>query len=69
MKEVNHGTYFWQNELVHLRAFSSNAEKTGCIEEGRRRQMVYINGKYRDEILFGITIAEFEAKHTEVAVL
>ena len=31
--------------------------------------MVYTNGKYHDEILFGLTKTEFEAKHTEVAVL
>lgn len=29
-------------------------KKLGCLEEGRRRQMVYTDGKYHDEILFGL---------------
>jgi RimJ/RimL family protein N-acetyltransferase len=35
-------------------------KKLGCKEEGRRRQMVYSNGRYYDEILFGLTKEEFE---------
>ena len=30
-------------------------KKLGCFEEGRRCQMVYTEGKYHDEILFGLT--------------
>jgi RimJ/RimL family protein N-acetyltransferase len=37
--------------------------KLGCVEEGRRRQMVYSQGRYFDEILFGLTRSEFEAKY------
>ena len=33
--------------------------KLGCIQEGVRRQVVYISGKYMDYILFGLTKAEF----------
>lgn len=40
-------------------------KKLGCIQEGVRRQMVYINGKYMDYILFGLTKAEFIEKHKE----
>jgi RimJ/RimL family protein N-acetyltransferase len=29
--------------------------KLGCAEEGRRREMIYTDGQYRDEILFGMT--------------
>lgn len=34
-------------------------KKLGCKEEGRRRQVVYTNGKYVDEIFFGLTKGEF----------
>jgi len=33
--------------------------KVGCREEGRRRQTVYTDGRYWDEILFGLTRDEF----------
>lgn len=33
--------------------------KLGCVQEGVRRQVVYINGRYRDFILFGLTKDEF----------
>jgi RimJ/RimL family protein N-acetyltransferase len=34
-------------------------KKLGCAQEGVRRQMVYTDGKYLDEILFGLTKEEF----------
>jgi RimJ/RimL family protein N-acetyltransferase len=34
-------------------------KKLGCIQEGVCRQAVYINGKYMDFILFGLTKDEF----------
>ncbi|WP_070120921.1 GNAT family N-acetyltransferase [Bacillus marinisedimentorum] len=34
-------------------------EKLGCVQEGVRRQMVYGNGRYHDEWLFGLTSEEF----------
>lgn len=36
-------------------------KKFGCKEEGRRRQMIYTDGRYFDEILFGMTKEEFIA--------
>jgi RimJ/RimL family protein N-acetyltransferase len=33
--------------------------KLGCAEEGRRREMIYTDGQYRDEILFGMTKEAF----------
>ena len=39
--------------------------KLGFIEEGRRRRQLFFNGKYYDEILFGMTRQEFDAKETE----
>ena len=35
-------------------------KKLGCREEGRRRQMVYTDGKYHDEILFGLLKEEYK---------
>ncbi len=35
--------------------------KLGCKEEGRRSQMIYTDGKYHDEVLFGLTKEEYEA--------
>lgn len=39
--------------------------KLGCIQEGVRRQAVYINGKYMDFVLFGLTKDEFIENHKE----
>ncbi|MNW48951.1 putative ribosomal N-acetyltransferase YdaF [compost metagenome] len=35
-------------------------QKLGCVQEGVRRQIVYSNGRYHDEILYGMTKEEFE---------
>ena len=48
-------------------ASASMLRKLGCIEEGRRRQMVYTEGKYYDEILFGLTKSEYEERITNVS--
>ena len=45
----------------------SMMKKVGCREEGRRRQVVYTDGSYWDEILFGMTRDEFEAFDKERA--
>lgn len=37
-------------------------KKLGCLQEGVRRQIYYINGEYRDCILFGLTRDEFKEK-------
>ena len=36
-------------------------KKLGFVEEGRRRQAVFLNGQYHDDVLFGMTQEEFEA--------
>ncbi|WP_152392899.1 GNAT family N-acetyltransferase [Paenibacillus guangzhouensis] len=38
-------------------------QKLGCVREGVRRQVVYINGQYLDFILFGLTKDEYIEKH------
>lgn len=40
-------------------ASESMLRKLGCTEEGIRRQMVYSDGKYHDEKLFGLTKNEY----------
>lgn len=40
-------------------------KKLGCVQEGVRRQVVYINGQYLDFILFGLTKDEFIEKHND----
>ncbi|WP_233095901.1 GNAT family N-acetyltransferase [Alicyclobacillus sp. SO9] len=40
-------------------------KRLGCIQEGVRRQVAYINGKYMDFILFGLTKDEFIESHKE----
>jgi RimJ/RimL family protein N-acetyltransferase len=32
------------------------------VEEGQRRRQVFLNGKYHDEVLFGMTREEFKAQ-------
>ena len=34
--------------------------KLGFIEEGRRREVIFMNGRYHDEILFGMTFDEYQ---------
>ena len=41
-------------------------QKIGCVREGVRRQVVYINGQYLDFILFGLTKDEYIEKHKEI---
>jgi RimJ/RimL family protein N-acetyltransferase len=40
-------------------ASASMLKKLGCFQEGVRRQVIYTNGKYMDELLFGLTKDEF----------
>ena len=37
-------------------------QKLGFVEEGRRRRQWYLDGDYRDDILFGLTREEFDAR-------
>ena len=36
-------------------------QKLGCVQEGIRRQVVYIHGKHMDFIMFGLTKDEYLA--------
>ncbi|WP_235817501.1 GNAT family N-acetyltransferase [Gracilibacillus timonensis] len=45
--------------LIGNEASAKMMKKFGCVQERIRRQVVYINGKYMDCILFGLTKDEF----------
>lgn len=36
-------------------------ETLGCVREGVRREVIFANGRYYDEILYGMTASEFRA--------
>ena len=40
-------------------ASATMLKKLGCLQEGVRRQMIYTDGKYADEILYGLTKEDF----------
>jgi RimJ/RimL family protein N-acetyltransferase len=35
-------------------------QKLGFLEEGRRRRQVFIGGSYHDDVLFGLTLEEYD---------
>jgi RimJ/RimL family protein N-acetyltransferase len=37
-------------------------KKLGFVEEGRRRRQVFFDGEYHDDVLFGMTREEFDAR-------
>lgn len=41
------------------KASAAMLTKVGCVQEGVRRQVFYINGRYHDSILFGLTKDEY----------
>ena len=41
-------------------ASATMLKKLGCTQEGIRKQMVYANGKFHDEILLGLTKEEYD---------
>lgn len=45
-------------------ASATMMKKVGCVQEGVRRQMIYTDGKYHDEILFGLTKEEFSKRES-----
>lgn len=40
-----------------------HAKRLGCQEEGRIRRNIYTNGRYYDELIFGLTKEEFDARN------
>jgi RimJ/RimL family protein N-acetyltransferase len=54
------GTFETNNGMINL------AKKLGFVEEGRRREAVYKNGKYIDIIEYGLLRGEWEARVSNV---
>jgi RimJ/RimL family protein N-acetyltransferase len=49
---------------VHTNEASIALHKAlGFTEEGRVRRRLFFNGQYHDDVLFGLTVEEFEALH------
>ncbi|MDP8240802.1 MAG: GNAT family protein [Candidatus Hatepunaea meridiana] len=46
-------------------AMIRHAKRIGCKEEGRIRRNIYTNGRFYDELLFGITREEFEQNEAD----
>ena len=41
-------------------AMIKHATRLGCKEEGRIRRHIYMNGRFYDELIFGLTREEFD---------
>jgi len=59
----------YQKANVHVYAFNEASielhRKLGFREEARLRRMVYTNGQFYDEFIFGLTAEEFDAVEDE----
>lgn len=57
----------YQKVTVHVYAFNEPSirlhEKLGFQLEGRLRRMIYTDGRHWDDLLYGLTAEEFEARH------
>ena len=58
----------YQKVTAHVYSFNEPSiklhEKLGFQQEGRLRRMVYTNGQFFDEVLFGMTAEEFATRYT-----
>lgn len=43
-------------------AVIAHLKKFGCVEEGRRRRRIFTNGRYYDQLLFGLTRDEWKRR-------
>jgi RimJ/RimL family protein N-acetyltransferase len=57
----------YQKVTVHVYAFNEPSirlhERLGFTLEGRLRREIYTDGRYWDDLIYGMTIEEFEARH------
>ncbi|MEV0384198.1 hypothetical protein [Nonomuraea sp. NPDC050643] len=64
-------TSLWVGERVRLRArepedweaFLAFEEDSDAVRSGWRRRSHYANGRYHDEVLFGMTMEEYTGRH------
>ena len=53
--------------LENNQAMIKHAKRLGCHAEGRIRRHIYTDGKYFDELIFGLTIEEFNSLLLELS--
>lgn len=56
-QKVTAGVYAFNEASIRLH------EKLGFQQEGRLRRMTFTNGRYFDDIHFGLTVEEFKERH------
>lgn len=44
-------------------ASATMLKKLGCVQEGTRRQVIYMEGKFHDEVFYGLLKDEFNSFH------
>jgi RimJ/RimL family protein N-acetyltransferase len=57
-QKVNADVYSFNTASVRLH------ERLGFVQEGRLRRMIYTDGQYFDDFIFGMTAEEFAEKHS-----
>lgn len=55
--ETHESHSLWQGKLIRLQ------DSLGFQLEGRLRRMVYTDGGFHDEMVYGLTIEEFREKY------
>jgi RimJ/RimL family protein N-acetyltransferase len=58
-QKVNAGVYSFNAASIRLH------ERLGFQQEGRLRRMTYTNGRFFDDLIFGMTVEEFKQKHSD----
>jgi len=43
-------------------ASATMLKKLGCVQEGVRREQIFMNGRHWDEVLYGLTANEFRER-------
>jgi RimJ/RimL family protein N-acetyltransferase len=59
----------YQKATAHVYSFNEPSlrlhERLGFVREGQLRRMIYTNGRYFDDIVYGITAEEFSEHHAQ----
>jgi RimJ/RimL family protein N-acetyltransferase len=59
----------YQKAVAHVYSFNEPSirlhERLGFVREGQLRRMIYTNGRYFDDILFGMTAEEFAERYQQ----
>lgn len=59
----------YQKATAHVYSFNAPSihlhQRLGFVREGQMRRMIYTDGRYFDDILFGMTAEEFTERHQQ----